>query len=82
MTVVLAQEYMPRNAGLASGLVVGFAIGTGGLGVGALGWMADRFSLMTVLWTCALLPVTGLAAALFLPRPNTCGESAADRQGA
>jgi MFS transporter, FSR family, fosmidomycin resistance protein len=82
MTVVLAQEYMPRNAGLASGLVVGFAIGTGGLGVGALGWMADRFGLMTVLWTCALLPVTGLAAALFLPRPNNCGESAADRQGA
>jgi FSR family fosmidomycin resistance protein-like MFS transporter len=81
MTVVLAQEYMPRNAGLASGLVVGFAIGTGGLGVGGLGWMADRFGLTTVLWTCALLPVTGLAAALFLPRPGLDGESAAEQRG-
>jgi FSR family fosmidomycin resistance protein-like MFS transporter len=70
MTVVLAQQYMPRNTGLASGLVVGFAIGMGGVGVGALGWMADRFGLPTVLWTCALLPITGLAAALFLPRPH------------
>jgi FSR family fosmidomycin resistance protein-like MFS transporter len=70
MTVVLAQQYMPRNTGLASGLVVGFAIGMGGVGVGALGWMADRFGLPTVLWTCALLPITGLAAALFLPRPR------------
>jgi FSR family fosmidomycin resistance protein-like MFS transporter len=79
MTVVLGQEYMPRNAGLASGLVVGFAIGTGGLGVGALGWMADRFGLTTVLWTCALLPVAGLAAALFLPRPSPDDESAGEK---
>ena len=82
MTVVLAQEYMPRNAGLASGLVVGFAIGTGGLGVGALGWMADRFGLPTVLWTCALLPVTGLVAALFLPRSGLDDQSAVEQRGA
>ncbi len=79
MTVVLGQEYMPRNAGLASGLVVGFAIGTGGLGVGALGWMADRFGLTTVLWTCALLPISGLAAALFLPRPGLDYEWAGEK---
>jgi len=80
MTVLLGQEYMPRNAGLASGLVVGFAIGTGGLGVGVLGWMADRFGLTTVLWTCALLPVTGLAAALFLPRSGLDSGSAAEKR--
>src|SRR4030095_7094705 len=31
MSVVLGQAYLPRNPGLASGLIVGFAIGAGGL---------------------------------------------------
>src|SRR2546422_7570163 len=33
VSVVLGQAYLPRNAGTASGLIVGFAIGAGGLGV-------------------------------------------------
>src|SRR5213078_252459 len=33
VSVVLGQAYLPRNAGMASGLIVGFAIGAGGLGV-------------------------------------------------
>ena len=37
VSVVLAQAYLPRNAGMASGLIVGFAIGTGGLAVTLLG---------------------------------------------
>jgi FSR family fosmidomycin resistance protein-like MFS transporter len=68
ITVVLGQQYLPGNAGLASGLIVGFAIGTGGLGVALLGWAADHFGLTLVLWICALLPVAGFAAAVFLPR--------------
>src|SRR5213596_516032 len=35
VSVVLGQAYLPRNAGMASGLIVGFAIGAGGLGVTA-----------------------------------------------
>jgi FSR family fosmidomycin resistance protein-like MFS transporter len=68
ITVVLGQQYLPGNAGLASGLIVGFAIGTGGLGVALLGWAADHFGLTLVLWISALLPVAGFAAAVFLPR--------------
>src|SRR5574337_884533 len=33
VSVVLAQAYLPRHLGMASGLIVGFAIGTGGVGV-------------------------------------------------
>ena len=70
VSVVLAQAYLPRNPGMASGLIVGFAIGTGGLGVTALGWIADRYGLPTALWTSALLPIAGFAATRFLPVPR------------
>ena len=43
VSIVLGQAYLPRNPGMASGLIVGFAIGAGGAGVTALGWVADRW---------------------------------------
>jgi len=67
VTVVLAQQYLPLNPGLASGLIVGFAIGAGGLGVAALGWVADAYGLPVVLWISALLPLMGFAVASRLP---------------
>ena len=69
VSVVLAQAYLPRNPGMASGLIVGLAIGTGGLGVTALGWVADHHGLPMALWTSALLPIAGFAATRFLPAP-------------
>lgn len=69
-SVVLGQAYMPRNPGMASGLIVGFAIGAGGLGVTALGWVADHWGLMVSLWISALIPLAGCALALFLPEPR------------
>ena len=70
VTVVLAQSYLPRHAGLASGLVVGFAIGTGGLAVTLLGFVADHYGLPVALWISALMPLAGFAAARFLPAPR------------
>jgi FSR family fosmidomycin resistance protein-like MFS transporter len=70
-SVVLAQQYLPRNTGMASGLIVGFAIGTGGLGVTLLGWIADHWGLMSALWISALMPLAGFVAAWFLPPPRT-----------
>jgi len=70
VTVVLGQQYLPRNAGLASGLIVGFAIGAGGLGVTMLGGVADRFGVPPVLWISALMPCAAFLAALFLPPPR------------
>jgi FSR family fosmidomycin resistance protein-like MFS transporter len=70
VSVVLAQQYLPRNAGMASGLVVGFATGTGGLGVTVLGWVADHHGLLSALWISALMPLLAFAAAWFLPAPR------------
>ena len=70
VSVVLGQAYMPRNLGMASGMIVGFAIGAGGLGVTLLGWVADHWGLPVTLWITAVLPLLGFVAALFLPEPT------------
>jgi len=70
VTVVLAQTYMPHNLGMASGLIVGFATGAGGVGVTVLGWVADLWGLPTALWISALMPLTAFAVSLFLPDPD------------
>jgi len=69
--VVLGQAYMPRNLGMASGLIVGFAIGAGGVGATALGWVADRWGLSSALWISALMPILGCAVSLTLPEPRS-----------
>ncbi len=71
VSVVLGQAYMPRNPGMASGLIVGFAIGAGGLGVTMLGWVADHFGLTRALWISALMPLLGFVLAMFLPEPRS-----------
>jgi FSR family fosmidomycin resistance protein-like MFS transporter len=70
VSVVLAQQYLPRNTGMASGLVVGFASGTGSLGVTLLGWIADHHGLLSALWISALMPLLAFVAAWFLPAPR------------
>jgi FSR family fosmidomycin resistance protein-like MFS transporter len=70
VSVVLAQAYLPRNAGMASGLIVGFAIGLGGAGVAALGWVADRWGLPAALWISALMPLVAFALTRLLPAPR------------
>ncbi len=71
VSVVLGQAYMPRNLGMASGLIVGFAIGAGGVGATALGWVADHWGLAGALWISALTPVLGCAVSLTLPEPRS-----------
>ncbi|HEU5188630.1 MAG TPA: MFS transporter [Methylomirabilota bacterium] len=71
VSVVLGQAYLPRNPGMASGLIVGFAIGAGGVGASALGWVADHWGLTRALWISALMPLAGFLVALALPEPKT-----------
>lgn len=73
VSVVLGQAYLPRNPGMASGLIVGFAIGAGGIGASALGWVADHWGLTTALGISAVMPLAGFLVALFLPDPKTGG---------
>lgn len=70
VTVVMAQQILPRNLGIASGLMVGFAIGTGGLGVTILGAVADHFGVPTALHTIMLLPITGFFLSLPIRYPE------------
>jgi MFS transporter, FSR family, fosmidomycin resistance protein len=70
VSVVLGQAYLPRHTGMASGLIVGFAIGTGGLGVAILGLVADRHGLPIALAISALTPLAGFVVARFLPAPK------------
>ncbi|MBW7859419.1 MAG: MFS transporter, partial [Leptonema sp. (in: Bacteria)] len=65
--LVYAQELMPKNIGMVSGLFYGFAFGMGGLGSAILGFIADETSIEFVYHICAYLPLIGLIA-YFLPK--------------
>jgi MFS transporter, FSR family, fosmidomycin resistance protein len=69
VTVVMAQQLLPRNLGIASGLMVGFAIGTGGIGVTILGVIADHFGVPVALKSIMALPLAGLVLSLFVRYP-------------
>ncbi len=62
--LVYAQELLPGNVGMISGLFFGFAFGMAGIGAAVLGQLADRTSLEFVYQVCAFLPAIGLLAAL------------------
>lgn len=76
VTIVMAQRLLPHNLGIASGLMVGFAIGAGGLGVTLLGVVADHFGVPVALKSIMLLPVAGLGLSLLIRYPFP-GESEA-----
>ncbi len=69
VTMVMAQETLPRNLGVASGLMAGFAIGTGGIGVTILGVIADHFGLPVALKSIMVLPFIGLLISFFIRYP-------------
>lgn len=64
-TVVLGQMFMPNFVGVASGLTLGFAVGTGGVGAVLLGKLADNFGLNITMLTIAFLPAVGLLLIFF-----------------
>ena len=63
VTVVFAQELLPRRLGLASGLTLGLAFGAGGVGVALSGFLADALGLRSSVWILLALPgIAGLLA--------------------
>lgn len=64
--LVYAQELLPGNVGMVSGLFFGFAFGMGGIGSAVLGMLADTRGIEYVYHLCAFLPLIGITAA-FLP---------------
>jgi FSR family fosmidomycin resistance protein-like MFS transporter len=71
VTVVMAQTILPRHLGMASGLMVGFAIGTGGIGVTVLGMIADMGGVPLAMKTIFILPLIGFGLSLLLKYPPT-----------
>ncbi len=69
VTVVMGQNLFPHNLGVASGLVAGFAIGAGGIGVTLLGVIADHFGVPVAMKCIGVLPVAGFLVAMILRYP-------------
>lgn len=69
VTVAIAQEMMPRNIGLASGLVLGLAVGGGGIGVAITGAVADTQSLFLALTLLSIPIVAAIVSYTILPYP-------------
>lgn len=75
VTIAMAQELLPNNLGIASGLMAGFAIGTGGIGVTILGIVADYFGVPVALKSITLLPLAGFVMSCFIRYPARRKES-------
>lgn len=69
VTVVMGQNLFPDNLGVVSGLVTGFAIGAGGIGVTLLGAIADRFGVPAAMKCIGVLPVAGFLLTMLLRYP-------------
>jgi len=67
--LVYAQELLPGNVGMVSGLFFGFAFGMGGLGSAIMGELADATSIEHVFYICSFLPLIGVITG-FLPSLN------------
>jgi MFS transporter, FSR family, fosmidomycin resistance protein len=76
VVMVMAQDLMPQRIGMISGLIIGFAVGMGGIGVTLLGAIADRWGLQAAMDLTALLPIGALAIALALPSDRLIRASA------
>src|SRR5438874_360988 len=66
--LVMGQEYLPANLGLASGLALGLPDGVGGISAPLLGAVADHAGLRTALQISAVIALLALLLALTLPR--------------
>ncbi|HVO67877.1 MAG TPA: MFS transporter [Syntrophales bacterium] len=76
VTVVMAQQLLPKNLGIASGLMVGFAIGAGGICVTLLGVVADQYGVPYALKSITILPFIGFILSMLLKYPKQHTERA------
>jgi FSR family fosmidomycin resistance protein-like MFS transporter len=67
VTVAMSHEILPSRVGMASGLMLGVAIGAGGIGVAINGMIADVYSLSAALYTIPVL-IAGAALLMLIVR--------------
>jgi FSR family fosmidomycin resistance protein-like MFS transporter len=68
--VTLAQDYLPRHPGIASGVTLGSTITIGGLFTPLLGIVADHSTLRTALVPLIAMPALAWLALRRLPEPT------------
>jgi len=67
VTLVMIQETMSKHVGMASGLMIGFALGVGGIGVLITGHIADVFGIHAALNFLVVLPIIAGILTAFVP---------------
>ena len=66
--VALAQNLAPRGRSMVASLMMGFAVGLGGIISPVIGKLADIYSIHNVLIGVSFLPLLGLPLVVFFPR--------------
>ncbi len=69
ISAVMAQTLMPRHLGMASGMMIGFTMSAGGVGVTLLGAIADHWGMLTALKVIFILPLIAFGIGLLLKYP-------------
>jgi len=69
VTMTIGQSFMPRNVGMASGLILGLSNGIGGIAATLLGWVADHWGIPFTLQIVFLFPFFAFLTFLFIPYP-------------
>jgi FSR family fosmidomycin resistance protein-like MFS transporter len=69
LTTVMAQVLLPQHLGMASGMMVGFTISAGGIGVTLLGTIADRWGVPMAIKTIFVLPLIAFGLTSLLKYP-------------
>ncbi|PIV23899.1 MAG: MFS transporter [Deltaproteobacteria bacterium CG_4_8_14_3_um_filter_45_9] len=71
LTTVMGQALLPQHLGIASGMMVGFTISAGGIGVTLLGAIADTWGVPMAIKTIFVLPLIAIGLALLVKYPPT-----------
>ena len=69
VAVAMGHELLPQSVGLASGIMMGLAIGFGGLGVAVSGIVADQYSLSAAIGLIPLPIIGAVILMALLPYP-------------
>jgi MFS transporter, FSR family, fosmidomycin resistance protein len=69
LTTVMAQAVFPQHLGMASGMMVGFTISAGGIGVTLLGIIADTWGVLMAIKSIFAMPLIAFGLCLVLKYP-------------
>ncbi|OGP76192.1 MAG: hypothetical protein A2V86_03375 [Deltaproteobacteria bacterium RBG_16_49_23] len=69
LTTVMGQATLPQHLGIASGMMVGFTMSAGGIGVTILGVIADAWGVPMAMKTILILPLIAFGISLMVKYP-------------